>query len=83
MTRRNHCRWEVCKSVDGGFFARFVAGNGRKIVTTEVYTRKEKALHAITIVANSPLVGPADRNMVFLNGAGDIEIRDLTERSDA
>jgi uncharacterized protein YegP (UPF0339 family) len=50
MTRRNRCRWEICPSVDDGFFARFVAGNGRKIVTTEVYTRKEKAIKAIRVV---------------------------------
>lgn len=63
---RHACRWEICRSVDGLFFARFIAGNGRRVVVTETYTRKENAIHAIRVVQHN---------------ARGVEIRDITGRA--
>jgi uncharacterized protein YegP (UPF0339 family) len=44
------CRWEICRSIDGLYFARFIGANGRKIWTTETYKRKRAAHGAIDVV---------------------------------
>ena len=42
-------RWEVVRT-GVGYHARFIAPNGRTVVTSEVYKRSRGALHAIRLV---------------------------------
>lgn len=82
-------RWEIVRSIDGQFFARFIARNGRKICVTETYHRKRDAVRAIALVGGEvikvrvltdrPL--PVSQMPVALMATGlaeDVEVRDLT-----
>jgi uncharacterized protein YegP (UPF0339 family) len=79
-------RFELVRS-DAGFFARFIAYNGREIWrTSEVYTRRQGAKKAVELVANSfTLTGARftfrrDDLYIYAQGVG-IEVREIDERT--
>ena len=65
-------RWEIVRG-DAGWHARFRASNGQIILSSETYTRRRDAAHAVRLVRN------ADRAHYF-EGRVRIEVRDVDER---
>lgn len=45
-------RFEVKKSKNDQFYFNIVANNNEIVATSEMYTRKENALHAVNLIAN-------------------------------
>ena len=74
-------RFEIVRT-HAGHHARYGAANGRIVWTTEVYTRRGRALDAIQLLADSPVtLGVDQRWRVRLHGNRVLEIRDVDERS--
>jgi uncharacterized protein YegP (UPF0339 family) len=46
-------RFEVVRSISGGWFARLVAANGQKVWQTEIYQRQRGAERAVTLMAEA------------------------------
>lgn len=49
-------RFEIVRT-DAGWHARFRAGNGQTVWTTETYTRRRAATNAVTVLGNRVQVG--------------------------
>jgi uncharacterized protein YegP (UPF0339 family) len=75
---RQH-RWEVVRTA-AGFHVRFRASNGRIVLSSEVYTRRERALRAVELVAGPINRSPfADWPEVTMFGEA-VEVREVDER---
>lgn len=64
-------RFEVART-DAGFHARFRAGNGRIVWTSEVYARHRTAIRAVDLICDA--IGA-----MFTDDQG-IEVREVDER---
>ena len=79
MTTPRSPRWEVVRT-PAGIHIRYRASNGRIVLTSEVYTRRERALRAIELIAGPITVSPfADWPEVTMFGQA-VEVRDVDER---
>lgn len=65
-------RWEIVRT-DAGWHARYVTSNGKTIVSSEVYTRRENAVRAMWIVRDDAIAHYESRR--------DVEVRDIDERA--
>lgn len=73
--------WEIVQT-DAGFHTRFRANNGRILLSSEVYTRRSRALRAITLTAGADVYESPFQAHLEIPYAGDlIEIRERDERT--
>lgn len=75
-------RFEIVRTA-AGRHARYRAGNGQIVWTTEVYARRRAALHAIELIACSKVyLSPfQDHPEIQWHDGELIEIRDVDERT--
>lgn len=79
MMSTRDARWEIVRT-NAGHHVRYRASNGRIVLTSEVYTRRERALRAIELVVGPITTSPfADWPEVAMHGQA-VEVRDVDER---
>lgn len=75
-------RFEIVRTDAAQWHARFRAANGRVVWTTETYAWRDAALLAVLQVAK-PLTAPPHVGMVSLSPIGEVEVREVDERTEA
>ena len=72
-------RFEVVRG-DSGYWARFIAANGKTVWTTETYRRRRTAEDAVYLLSK-PAVGTRWESAVRVERRGAVEVRHIDERA--